>query len=75
MIRYSHLTNLYFGCIHIDYLEEFFIDSNICLACLEKVYINCEDLVLITSNLTRNATRSICSKVKDIIFGEGTLVL
>ena len=64
IIKYPHLTNLYFGYVHID--------SNLCLPCLKELYIQYEDLVAITENFTRSA---ICSKVKHINFGLKTMVL
>ena len=75
MIRFAHLTNLYFDCVHIDYLEEFFLNSNMYLPCLTKLCIEYEDLLTITENFTNNAARSLCSKVEKIDFHEETMVL
>jgi hypothetical protein len=75
VIRYPHLTNLYFGCVHIDYVEQFLIDSNTFLPCLKKLYIQYETLFTVTKNFTNNATRTTCSKLKEIVFDEGFVVL
>ena len=65
IVEFSHLAVLYFGDIHLDYLEEFFLDSNISMPCLTKMRINYQDLVTVTKSFTRNETRAISSKVKD----------
>jgi hypothetical protein len=74
IVKYPHLTDLYFGCVHIDYVEQFLIDSNTCLPCLKKLYIEYEKLFIVTENFTNNATRTTCSKLKEIIFDEGSIV-
>jgi hypothetical protein len=74
IIKYPHLTDLYFGCVHIDYVEQFLIDSNTYLPCLKKLYIEYEKLVAVTENFTSNVTRATCSKLKHIIFNDGTIV-
>jgi hypothetical protein len=74
VVKYPYLTDLYFGCVHIDYVEQLLIDSNTCLPCLKKLYIGYEKLFTVTENFTNNATRATCSKLKDIIFHEGSIV-
>jgi hypothetical protein len=74
IVKYPHLTDLYFGCVPIDYVEQFLIDSNTCLPCLRKIYIEYEKLFTVTENFTSKATRTTCSKLKDIIFEEGSIV-
>jgi hypothetical protein len=74
IIKYDHLTDLYFGCIHIDYIEQFLNFSYASLPCLRKLYIEYENLVTVTENFTRNETRATCSKLKQITFDEGPIV-
>lgn len=74
IVEFSYLTILNFGDVHIDYLEEFFVDSNISVSYVKQMYIKYKDLVTITDNFTRNETRAIASKIKRIIFNEGEIV-
>ena len=56
-------------------LNNFLIDSNTFLPCLKKLYIQYETLFTVTKNFTNNATRTTCSKLKEIVFDEGLVVL
>jgi len=68
IIEYSHLTELRFCNVHIDYVEQFLSESNTRLPCLNKIYISYEDLVSVTENFTRSTTHINCPKLKHIIF-------
>ena len=68
IIDFSHLVELEWYNVHIDYVEQFLLDSNTHLSCLKKIYISYEHLANVTKNFTRSATRMNCAKLKHIIF-------
>ncbi|UJR19932.1 hypothetical protein I4U23_023064 [Adineta vaga] len=64
IIEFSHLVELEYCNVHIDYVEQFLVDSNAYLPCLNKIYISYGHLASITENFTRIATRMNCAKLK-----------
>jgi hypothetical protein len=64
IIEYSHLVELNFTTVHIDYVEQFLSNLNTRLPCLSKLHVQYEHLV----SVTRNATRINCTKLKQIKF-------
>jgi len=70
IIEYSHLVELIFSDVHIDYVEQFLSSLNTRLPCLNKLHVRYEHLISVTNNFTRNSTRINCAKLKRIIFDE-----
>ena len=67
IIKYSHLIALTLYNAHDDYIEEFLIDSKICLP-NNSVHLNIhyEQLNRVTNNFTRDATRINCAKLNSL---------
>jgi hypothetical protein len=70
IIEYSHLVELNFTTVHIDYVEQFLFNLNTRLPCLSKLHVQYEHLVTVTRNFTRNATGINCTKLKHIILND-----
>ncbi len=68
IIQYPHLSTLNLRCAHVDYVEQFLLNSNTHLPSLHKLYVKYDHLVSVTKNFTRNETHTNCSKLKEIIF-------
>ena len=68
IIEYSYLNELDFPLTHDDYIEQFLSSLNTHLPCLHRLYIEYEQLVNVTKNFTRDATRINCAKLKHITF-------
>jgi hypothetical protein len=68
IIDFSHLVELTYYTVHIDYVEQFLSESNTRLPCLNKIHISYQSLVSATENFTRSTTRMNCEKLKYIIF-------
>ncbi|CAF1262872.1 unnamed protein product [Rotaria sordida] len=67
IIKYSHLTNLTLYYANDDYIEEFLIDTNICLPNNSlHLNINYEQLKRVTHNFTRDLTRINCAKLNSL---------
>ncbi len=71
---YPHLKKLIFLSAHIDYIEQFLLDTNTHLPNLNELYISYRCLLIVTKNFTNNATRNNCSKVKRIDTDNKTFV-
>ena len=66
-VEYSHLIKLDLEFAHIDYVEQFLIDTRIYLPRLNSLRVQYEHLTTVTKNFTNNATRLNCGKVKRLI--------
>ena len=64
IIKYSHLTRVNFIGAYDDYVEQFLVDTAICL--LNNVFLaaHCQALEKITENFTRNTTQINCAKLR-----------
>ncbi|CAF1324186.1 unnamed protein product [Rotaria sordida] len=67
IIKYPYLINLTLYDAHDDYIEEFLVDTNICLPD-NSVHINIdyEQLERMTHNFTRDSTRINCAKLDSL---------
>ncbi|CAF1199811.1 unnamed protein product [Rotaria sordida] len=67
IINYSYLTNLTLYDAHDDYIEEFLVDTKICLP-NNAVHVNIyyEQLKRVTHNFTRDTTRINCAKLNSL---------
>ncbi|CAF1444063.1 unnamed protein product [Rotaria sordida] len=63
IIKYPHLNKLFLNEAHDDYVEEFLIDTKVCLPNNVCLFVKYESLESVTYNFTRNATRLNCAKV------------
>ncbi|CAF4130900.1 unnamed protein product, partial [Rotaria magnacalcarata] len=67
IVEFSHLTSLNISHAEIDYVEQFLNSTKTSLPCLTKLEVNYDNLIYVTENFTRDATRVNCSKVKWLI--------
>jgi hypothetical protein len=67
IIKYPYLINLTLYFAHDDYIEEFLVDTNICLP-NNTVLLNIhyEQLERVTHNFTRDITRINCAKLDSL---------
>ncbi|CAF2208551.1 unnamed protein product [Rotaria magnacalcarata] len=74
IIKYPYLTNLTFYFAHDDYIEEFLVDTNICLPD-NAVHLNIdyEALSRVTHNYTRDKTRINCAKLGSLCLNDRRL--
>jgi hypothetical protein len=70
VVEYSHLTELDLRYAHIDYVEQFLINTRIYLPHLNVIRVQYQHLTIVTENFTNNATRLNCAKVKRVITEE-----
>ncbi|CAF4669750.1 unnamed protein product, partial [Rotaria sp. Silwood2] len=67
IIKYPYLTNLTLYFAHDDYIEEFLIDTKICLPDNAlHLNIDYEQLNRVTDNFTRDITRINCAKLTSL---------
>ncbi|CAF0992912.1 unnamed protein product [Rotaria sordida] len=72
VIQYPHLFELNLIKTHEDYLEQFLLDTKMCLPNSIFLHINYRLLKEVTHNFTRNSTRNNCVKIR-VIFLYNTL--
>jgi len=67
IIKYPYLTNLTLYDAHDDYIEEFLVNTKICLL-NNAVHLNIyyEQLKRVTNNFTRDTTRINCAKLDSL---------
>jgi hypothetical protein len=70
LIHFPHLRLLNLTITHVDYAEQFLVDTNIHLPCLLDLHITYESLAIVTHNFTNNATRLCCTKLKRLHMDE-----
>jgi hypothetical protein len=68
IVEFSHLSQLDLGYAHVDYVEQFLLDTNTHLPYLDQLRIEYEHLITVTENFTSNATRVNCAKLKRLMF-------
>ncbi len=68
IVQFPHLVYLEVHQ-HIDYAEQFLVDTNIYLPRLIQLKIDYEHLEIVTENFTRDTTRFNCVKLERIDFG------
>jgi hypothetical protein len=66
IIEYPHLMHLRLYQAHDDYVEQFLIDTEICLSNNIQLIVNYEALERVTENFTRHATRINCAKLSHL---------
>ncbi|CAF3538070.1 unnamed protein product [Rotaria sordida] len=71
IIKYLHLTNLYFDQAHDDYIEQFLIDTETYLPYKFYLFVDYEALKRVTENFSRHATRINCAKVHYLCLPNG----
>jgi hypothetical protein len=69
-VEFSYLTRLTIIYNHIDYVEQFLVETNTRLPRLMRLDIRYEHLEIVTESFTRDATRQNCSKLDGINFCE-----
>ncbi len=69
-VEYSHLTELNLRYAHIDYVEQFLINTRIYLPHLNVIHVQYDYLTYVTENFINNATRLNCAKVKYVSIEE-----
>ncbi|UJR29402.1 hypothetical protein I4U23_010614 [Adineta vaga] len=74
IIHFSHLVELEYFRVHVDYVEQFLCESSTRLPCLNKICISYQQLAHVTKDFTRNTTRSNCAQLKYINFCRMALV-
>ena len=67
IVEYPYLTELDLEDAHINYVEQFLIETRISLPRLDYLRVEYEHLTRVTENFTNNATRLNCAKVKRLI--------
>jgi hypothetical protein len=67
VVKYHYLISLDLGCTHIDYVEQFLNETKIYLLSLIRLIVDCDFLIMVTKNLTRETTRLNCINVKQLI--------
>ena len=70
IVEYPHLTELDVEDAHINYVEQFLIDTRMSLPRLNVLRVPYEHLKMVTKNFTNNATRLNCGKVTRLITQE-----
>jgi hypothetical protein len=63
IIEYPHLIDLDLVRTHENYVEQFLLDTRMCLPGCVGLFINYKTLRRVTHNFTRDATRINCSKI------------
>jgi len=70
IVEFSHLSQLDLDYSHVDYVEQFLLDTNTHLPYLDQLRIEYEHLITVTKNFTSNATRVNCAKLKRLMFNQ-----
>ncbi|CAF4999338.1 unnamed protein product, partial [Rotaria sp. Silwood1] len=66
IIKYPHLNDLILYEVHDDYIEQFLVDTKMCVSNHVNLSIEYEPLRRVTHNFTRNVTRSSCTKLNSL---------
>ncbi|CAF1128301.1 unnamed protein product [Rotaria sordida] len=64
IIKYPHLTRVKFLAVHDDYVEQFLVDTTMCLPNNVFLAVCGQALERVTENFTRNTTRINCAKLR-----------
>ena len=68
IIEYPNLTDIDIVQVHDDYVEQFLLDTKMCLPNKVSLKIDYKSLERVTHNFTRDGTRNNCSKINSLIF-------
>ncbi|CAF2043383.1 unnamed protein product [Rotaria magnacalcarata] len=66
IVKYPHLIRLDLFQAHDDYIEQFLVDTEICLPNHVHLSVNYEAMKRVTENFTRNTTRINCTKLRSL---------
>jgi hypothetical protein len=66
LITFAHLVKLNLCMTHINYVEQFLLETKTRLPSLKNLVIEYESLVMITNNFTNDAARRNCSQLRRI---------
>jgi hypothetical protein len=69
-IIFPYLLLLDLTKAHVDYIEQFLIETNTHLPRLLDLHINYESLALVTNNFTNDATRLTCAKLTCLVIDD-----
>jgi hypothetical protein len=75
IVEFHHLIFLTIHFQRAIYLEQFLVDTNTHLPNLIDLTISYDNLVTVTNNFTRDATRRNCSKVQTLNFTISTITV
>jgi hypothetical protein len=70
LIHFPHLHLLNLTKTHVDYADQFLVNTNTHLPCLLDLHITYESLAIVTHNFTNDATRLCCAKLKRLHLDE-----
>ena len=70
LINFPHLNLLNLVEAHVDYGEQFLVDTNTHLPCLLDLCIKYESLAMVTNNLTNDAAHFNFAKLKRLHISE-----
>lgn len=70
LIHFPHLNLLNIVKAHIDYAEQFLIDTKTHLPCLLNLSIKYESFEIVTKNFTNHETYLYCAKLKSLYIDE-----
>ena len=74
VIEYPHLNNLILYEVHDDYVEQFLVDTNMCLPNGIYLHLHYQSLKNVTHDFKKDSTRINCCKVEQLyIFGESNI--
>lgn len=68
VVEFLHLTSLTIHFQKIANVEQFLVDTKTCLPSLVHLTVSYKNLIIVTENFTRDATRLNCSKVETLKF-------
>ncbi len=74
IIEYSHLLSVDITDAHMDYMEQFLLETKTHLPRLIELKVDYKDLKTVTMNFKRDAMRHNFSKVKQLIVHEFTIL-
>ncbi|CAF4251841.1 unnamed protein product, partial [Rotaria sordida] len=66
IIKSPHLTDLNLIQAHDDYVEQFLVDTEMCLSNHLHLSVYYEAMKMVTENFTRNTTRINCAKLRSL---------
>jgi hypothetical protein len=75
IVEFHHLISLTIFFQRAIYVEQFLVDTNTHLPNLIDLTISYDNLVTVTKNFTRHATRRNCSKVQTLKFTTSTITV
>lgn len=69
IVKFPRLVEVKILYSHMDYVEQFLLDSKTSAPYLTELHVHFEHLVTVTDNFTREETRSICANLNVLHFG------